>query len=68
VVLYPQKSGKLDIEPLSMDIDVQLPSNRRDVFGRMVLTEDNKGYLLEQNHNGESTPEKANQRIFRSCG
>jgi hypothetical protein len=42
VVLYPQKSGKLDIEPLSMDIDVQLPSNRRDVFGRMVLTEDNK--------------------------
>jgi hypothetical protein len=61
------KSGKLDIEPLSMDIDVQLPSNRRDVFGRMVLTEDNKGYLLEQNHNGESTP--ANQKIFfRSCG
>ncbi len=42
VVLYPQKSGKLDIEPLSMDIDVQLPSNRRDVFGRMVLIEDNK--------------------------
>jgi hypothetical protein len=42
VVLYPQKSGKLDIEPLSMDIDVQLPSNRRDVFGRMVLTEGNK--------------------------
>jgi hypothetical protein len=32
VVLYPQKSGKLDIEPLSMDIDVQLPSNRRDVL------------------------------------
>jgi hypothetical protein len=41
-VLYPQKSGKLNIEPLSMDIDVQLPSNRRDVFGRMVLTEGNK--------------------------
>jgi hypothetical protein len=41
-VLYPQKTGKLDIEPLSLDIDVQLPSNRRDVFGRMVLTEDNK--------------------------
>lgn len=42
VVLYPQKSGKLSIEPLSMDIDVQMPSNRRDVFGRMVLTEGNK--------------------------
>jgi hypothetical protein len=27
-VLYPQKSGKLTIEPLSLDIDVQLPTNR----------------------------------------
>ncbi|MCG9791859.1 BatD family protein [Flavobacterium algicola] len=41
-VLYPQKSGKLDIEPLSLDIDVQLPSNRRDVFGRMQITNGNK--------------------------
>lgn len=42
VVLYPQKSGKLKIEPLSLEIDVQLPSNRRDMFGRMVLTETSK--------------------------
>jgi hypothetical protein len=48
-----------------MDIDVQLPSNRRDVFGRMVLTEDNKGYLLEQNHNGESTSEKGKPEDFQ---
>jgi hypothetical protein len=41
-VLYPQKTGRLNIEPLSMDIDVQLPTNRRDVFGRMVITEGNK--------------------------
>ena len=41
-VLYPQKSGKLEIEPLSLDIDVQLPSNRRDVFGRMLITESSK--------------------------
>jgi hypothetical protein len=27
-----KKSGKLTIEPLSMDVDVQLPTNRRDVF------------------------------------
>ena len=32
-VLYPQKSGKLDIEPLSLSIDVEVPSNRRDIFG-----------------------------------
>ena len=41
-VLYPQKSGKLSIEPLALDIDVQLPTNRRDVFGRVVVTEGNK--------------------------
>ncbi len=41
-VLYPQKSGKLVIEPLSLDIDVQLPTNRRDMFGRVQLVNDNK--------------------------
>lgn len=41
-VLYPQKSGKLKIAPLSLDIDVQLPTNRRDMFGRVLITEGNK--------------------------
>ncbi|TDW46013.1 oxygen tolerance protein BatD [Flavobacterium sp. 270] len=41
-ILYPQKSGNLTIEPLSLDIGVQLPTNRRDMFGQMVLTDDNK--------------------------
>jgi len=41
-VLYPQKSGKLIIEPLSLDIDVQLPTNHRDMFGRVVVTNGNK--------------------------
>nr|WP_309757289.1 BatD family protein [Flavobacterium sp.] len=42
VVLYPQKSGKLKIEPLTLSVDVQLPTNRRDMFGRMVLAETTK--------------------------
>lgn len=42
IVLYPQKSGKLIIEPLALDIDVELPSNRRDMFGRMVVTQGRK--------------------------
>ena len=42
VILYPQKSGKLVIEPLALDIDVQLPTNRRDIFGRVIVTEGNK--------------------------
>jgi hypothetical protein len=41
-VLYPQKSGKLVIEPLSLDVDVQLPSNRRNIFGQVLLVEDHK--------------------------
>lgn len=42
VVLYPQKSGKLSIEPLSMDIDLELPTNRRNIFGQVLTTRDNK--------------------------
>ncbi|WP_338355940.1 BatD family protein [Yeosuana marina] len=38
-VLYPQKSGKLEIEPLSLDIIVQVPTNRRDIFGRRLTTQ-----------------------------
>jgi len=41
-VLYPQKSGRLEIEPLSLDIDVQVPTNRRDFFGRVQMVDDNK--------------------------
>jgi len=36
-VLYPQKTGKLNIEPLSLDIKVQVPTNRRDIFGSRLL-------------------------------
>ncbi len=41
-ILYPQKSGKLEIEPLSLDIVVDVPTNRRDIFGGMIMTTDNK--------------------------
>jgi hypothetical protein len=41
-VLYPQKTGKLTIEPLSLDITVEVPSNRRDVFGRNFMSTVNR--------------------------
>lgn len=41
-ILYPQKSGKLTIEPLSLDIGVELPTDRRNMFGQMITTMDNK--------------------------
>ena len=41
-VLYPQKTGKLSIEPLSLDVTVEVPSNRRDVFGRSFMSTVNR--------------------------
>jgi hypothetical protein len=42
VVLYPQKTGKLEIEPLSLDVDCQVPSNRRNFWGQPIMVEDSK--------------------------
>lgn len=36
-VLYPQKTGKLNIEPLVLDISVQVPTSNRDIFGRRLM-------------------------------
>jgi len=41
-VLYPQKTGKLNIEPLTLDVSVEVPSKRRDVFGRLMMTTTNR--------------------------
>ena len=41
-VLYPQKSGKLAIEPLSMDIDLEIPTHRRNFFGQYLTTQSSK--------------------------
>ena len=42
VVLYPQKSGKLEIEPLSLDVTVDVPTNKRDFFGGRIYSQTNK--------------------------
>jgi hypothetical protein len=41
-VLYPQKSGKVEIEPLSLDVQVEVRTNRRDIFGRPFMTRVNR--------------------------
>lgn len=38
VVLYPQKSGKLEIEPLSLEVTVDVPTNQRDFFGGRIYS------------------------------
>ena len=42
VVLYPQKSGSLEIEPLSLDVTLEVPTNRRDFFGSPIYAQTNK--------------------------
>lgn len=37
-VLYPQKTGKLKLEPLVLDVTVEVPSGRADIFGRQIMT------------------------------
>ena len=41
-VLYPQKTGKLILEPLTLNLSLNLPSNRKDLFGRRILTQAQK--------------------------
>jgi hypothetical protein len=41
-VLFPQKTGELSLEPLTLDISVEVPSNRRDIFGRRSTTTVNR--------------------------
>jgi len=40
-VLIPHKSGKLEIEPLEMEITAGIPIGRRDFFGNMLMNDVN---------------------------
>ncbi|TNF77515.1 MAG: protein BatD, partial [Bacteroidetes bacterium] len=42
VVLYPQKSGSLEIEPLALDVSLEVPTDKRDFFGSPIYTKTNK--------------------------
>lgn len=41
-VLYPQKTGELEIEPLTLEVPIDIPTRRRDVFGRPLMNRVNK--------------------------
>ena len=42
VVLYPQMEGELVLEPLSLEITADVPTNRRDFFGGVIYSSTNK--------------------------
>jgi len=37
-ILYPQKTGELEIQPLALTVSVDVPSERRDIFGGRLYT------------------------------
>lgn len=41
-VLYPQKTGELTIEPLILDVPIDVQGNTRDIFGRRRMTRVNR--------------------------
>jgi len=64
-VLYPQKSGKLEIEPLSLDITVDVPTNRRNIFGERLMTQAHKTISAgSRTINVKSLPEQGKPANF----
>ena len=41
-LLFPQKSGNLELLPLTLDVTVDVPTNRRDFFGNVIYTQTSK--------------------------
>ena len=40
--MYPQKQGKLEINPMTLDVSIDLPTNRRDFFGNVIYNQTSK--------------------------
>ncbi|WP_228852758.1 BatD family protein [Aegicerativicinus sediminis] len=65
VVLYPQKSGKLEIEPLSLDVTMKVPTNQRSIFGDRVMARVNRTVSAgSKTINVKALPEKGKPMDF----
>ena len=68
-LLIPQKSGKLDINPISMDISVEIPTGRGDFFGNAITrrlnysTSSAKGVVQVQDLPFENKPPNFNGAV-----
>ena len=59
VVLYPQKTGKLVLEPLSLNLSVGIPTQKRDFFGSKIYRQVQKTTTTGKNIiNVKALPEK----------
>ena len=67
-VLYPQKTGKLKLEPLVLEISVELPSGRADIFGRQIMTKVPKTVTAgSRTINVKPLPEKGKPADFKGA-
>lgn len=41
-VLYPQKSGKIELDPMTASLELEIPTGRQDRFGNDAFTIENK--------------------------
>ena len=59
VVLYPQKTGQLVLEPLSLNLSVGIPTQKRDFFGSKIYRQVQKTTTTGKNIiNVKALPEK----------
>lgn len=64
-VLYPQKTGKLQVEPLTLNISIEEPTQRRNFFGQTIYKTVDKT-MASKNHTivVKSLPEKGKPDNF----
>lgn len=64
-VLYPQKTGVLKLEPLSMNVSVEVRTNRRDFFGNYMYKRVNRVFASQElTVNVKSLPEQGKPADF----
>ncbi|MDV6167823.1 BatD family protein [Flavobacterium sp. DG1-102-2] len=64
-VLYPQKDGRLEIEPLTLDVSMEVPNGRTDFFGRQFMVATNKVVSAGKKYiNARPLPEKGKPGNF----
>ena len=65
VVLYPQKTGKLEIAPFTIEMRVDVPTGKRDFFGRPVYGSTTKIISAgKRTINVKALPEKGKPENF----
>lgn len=65
IVLYPQKSGKLTIKPYSINVFVDVPTNRRDIFGQRLFRQAEKAVTAgSRNINVKALPIEGKPESF----